>query len=217
LTRYRIVYKNIDYMETITKEKFIHVFREKSISLFEGQDIFKVFDINPDAAKALFQRLKKGKIVQSLTRGKYLFLLAKKLPEDFEIANFLYKPSYISLETALSFYGIIDQFSYQILSVALRKTRTFRVEKKSFVYAHTRPEFFRDFKKEGNYLIATPEKSIFDFLYLVYKGGRPKSNLNLLHLERANLDKTRLADYINELAQKHDQKFIKFCQNQNTI
>lgn len=204
-------------METITKEKFINAFREKSISLFGWEDVFKIFDINPNAAKALFQRLKKGKIIQSLTRGKYLFLLAQKLPEDFEIANFLYKPSYISLETALSFYGIIDQFPYQILSVTLRKTKTFKVEKKSFVYAHIKPEFFRDFKKEGNYLIATPEKSIFDFLYLVYKGARPKNNLRLLCPAKVNLDKTKIADYINKLAQKQDQKFIRFCQNQNII
>lgn len=204
-------------METITKEKFINVFREKSISLFGWGDVFKIFDINHNAAKALFQRLKKGKVVQPLRRGKYLFLLAHKLPEDFEIANFLYQPSYISLETSLSFYGIIDQFPYQILSVTLRKTKTFKVEKKSFVYAHIKPEFFRDFKKEGGYLIATPEKSVFDFLYLVYKGGRSKSNLRLLRLDKMNLDKTKLADYINKLAQKQDQKFIRFCQNEDII
>lgn len=204
-------------MERITKEKFINIFREKSISLFTWEDIFKTFDISPNAAKALLQRLKKGRIIQPLIRGKYLFLLAQKQPEDFEVANFLYKPSYLSLETVLSFYGIIDQFPYQVLSVTLRKTKVFRVKKKNFVYAHIKPKFFRDFKKEANYLIATPEKSVFDFLYLVYKGGRPKSNLNLLRLDKINLDKAKLASYISKLAQKQDPKFVKFCQNQDII
>lgn len=202
-------------METITKEKFINAFREKSISLFSWQDIFKIFDINPDAAKALFQRLKKRKIIQSLTRGKYLFLLAKKPPEDFEIANFLYKPSYISLETALSFYGIIDQFPYQVTSVSLRKTNNFKIDKKMFTYAHIKPDLFKDYKKENNFLIASPQKAVFDFLYLVYKGGRGKKNLELLHLKNGNLNKNKVRAYIQLIFK--DQKFLNFCQNQKVI
>ena len=144
-------------------------------------------------------------------------MLADKPPEDFEIANFIYGPSYISLESALSFYGIIDQFPYQILSLTLKRTKSFMIGKKIFVYAHIKPEFFRDYRREDNYLIATPEKSLFDFLYLVYKGGRPKGNLILLRPDKVNLDKTKLANYINQLVQKQDQKFFKFCQNQNII
>lgn len=204
-------------METITKGKFINTFREKTISLFSWQDIFKVFDISPSAVKALLRRLKKGKTIQPLGRGKYLFLLAKKLPEDFETANFLYKPSYISLETALSFHGFIDQFPYQVTSITLRKTKVFKVKEKSFVYAHIKPGLFKDYTKKGTYLIATPKKSVFDFLYLVYKGGRTKSNLRLLRLDKIDLDKVKLASYIKKLAQKQDQKFIKFCQNQGVI
>lgn len=204
-------------METITKEKFIKVFREKSITLFTLEDVFKIFDIQPFAAKALLQRLKKGKIIQPLIRGKYLFLFGLKTPEEFEIANFLYYPSYISLESALSLYGIIDQFPYQILSVTLRKTKSFKVMGKQFVYAHIKPEFFKDYIKERNFLIATPEKSVFDFLYLVYKGVRTKNNLELLNLKRKNISKKKLEEYINKIALNEDKNFVKFCKNQGVI
>ena len=204
-------------MEMITKEKFISVFKEKSIVLFTSQDIFKIFKIQPLAAKALLQRLKKRKIIQPLTRGKYLFLFAPKIPEEFEIANFLHQPSYVSLESALSFYGLIDQFPYQVFSITLEKTKSFKVGEKNFVYTHIKPEFFKDYKKEGNFLIATPEKSVFDFLYLVYKGARTKNSLKLLNLERVNLSRVKLEEYIGKLSLEKDKNFIKFCKNQGII
>jgi len=204
-------------MEMITKEKFISVFKEKSIVLFTSQDIFKIFKIQPLAAKALLQRLKKRKIIQPLIRGKYLFLFASRVPEEFEIANFLYSPSYISLESALSFYGLIDQFPYRVFSVTLGRTRSFKLGEKNFAYTHIKPEFFKDYRKEKNFLIATPEKSIFDFLYLVYKGARTKNSVNLLNLKRANLTRAKLEAYINKLALREDKNFIKFCKNQGII
>jgi predicted transcriptional regulator of viral defense system len=204
-------------METITKEKFIKIFREKSIALFTLEDVFKLFKIQPLAAKALLQRLKKGKIIQPLIRGKYLFLFAPRSSEEFEIANFLHQPSYVSLESALSFYGLIDQFPYQVFSITLGKTKSFQVQEKNFVYTHIKPEFFKDYKKEGNFLIATPEKSVFDFLYLVYKGARTKNSLKLLNLKRANLSRVKLEEYIGKLALEKDKNFIKFCKNQEII
>ena len=203
-------------METITRDKFINIFRNKSISLFTWEDLFKIFNFSSNTAKALLGRLKKKGIISSLTKGKYLFLLAKKPPEDFEIASFIYGPSYISLESALSFYGIIDQFPYQITSVTLRKARNFEVNGKNFVYTHIKKSFFQDYKKENNYLIATPEKAVFDLLYLTYKGGRSKDNLKLLRLEKNNLRKQNFKTYIEKLA-KEDQKFISFCKNQGVI
>lgn len=203
-------------METITRDKFINIFRDKSISLFTWEDLFKIFNFNSNTAKALLGRLKKRGIIRPLTRGKYLFLLAKKLPEDFEIANFIYGPSYISLESALSFYGIIDQFPYQITSITFRKARNFEVNGKNFVYSHIKRSLFLDYRKENDYLIATPQKAVFDFFYLTYKGGKSKNNLKLLHPERNGLTKKSLRMYIEKLAKK-DQKFISFCKNQKII
>ena len=204
-------------METITKEKVIRIFRQKSISLFQWEDIFKLFNINAVTAKALIKRLKESMMIKPLAKGKYLFLLAETLPDDFELANFIYPPSYVSLESALSFYGIIDQFPYQITSVSLRKTNSFKIDQKMFTYAHLKPDLFKDYKKENNFLIASPQKAVFDFLYLVYKGGRGKGNLELLHLEneRLNLNKNRVRTYIQLISR--DQKFLSFCQNQKVI
>ena len=47
---------------------------------------------------------------------------------DFLLANFLYQPSYISLESALSFFGIVTGFAYQITSLTTKKTNTLKTE-----------------------------------------------------------------------------------------
>ena len=204
-------------METITKDRFIKIFQDKSISLFTLDDILKIFEIRSNTAKSLLARLKKRNVISSLTKGKYQFLMARKIPEDFLVANFLYSPSYVSLESALSYYGLIDQFPYQITSVTFKKNKTIETENKKFVYNHVKETFFVDYKKtQEEYLIASPQKAVFDLIYLVYKGGRAKSILDLLNLDRGELKKENLKDYFNNLA-KNDSKFLSFCKNQKLI
>jgi len=204
-------------MDTITKDKFVNLLRDKSIALFTIGDLFKIFDLSLNTTSALLGRLKKNRIVRSLVKGKYLFLLAKNPPEDFGIANFIYSPSYISLESALSFYGIIDQFPYQITSVTIKKTKTIEIENKKFSYNHIKEPLFTDYEKtQEGYLIASPQKAVFDLVYLVYKGGRSKSILDLLNLDRNDLGKENLKDYFNNLS-KNDSKFLSFCKNQKLI
>ena len=217
MTRCGKVYKNRYYMETITKDRFIKIFQDKSISLFTLDDILKIFEIRSNTAKSLLARLKKRNVIGSLTKGKYQFLMARKIPEDFLVANFLYSPSYVSLESALSYYGLIDQFPYQITSVTFKKNKTIETENKKFVYNHVKGAFFVDYKKtQEEYLIASPQKAVFDLIYLVYKGGRAKSILDLLNLDRGELKKENLKDYFNNLA-KNDSKFLSFCKNQKLI
>ena len=204
-------------METITKDKFIKIFQDKSISLFTLNDILKIFDVGSNTAKALLARLKKRNVISSLTKGKYQFLMARKVPEDFLVANFLYSPSYVSLESALSYYEIIDQFPYQITSVTFNKNKTIEIENKKFSYNHIKEPIFTDYKKtQEGYLIASPQKAVFDLIYSVYKGGRSKSILSLLNLDRDDLKKENLKDYFNNLS-KNDSKFLSFCKNQKII
>ena len=148
-------------METITKDKFIKIFQDKSISLFTLDDILKIFEIRSNTAKSLLARLKKRNVISSLTKGKYQFLMARKIPEDFLVANFLYSPSYVSLESALSYYGIIDQFPYQITSVTFKKNKTIETENKKFSFNHIKENLFTDYKKtQEGYLIASLQKAV---------------------------------------------------------
>jgi hypothetical protein len=92
--------------------------------------------------------------------------LSDVFPE--EIAFRLYSPSYISLEKALSVYGIIPEMVYGITSVTPKTTREFRNKFGDFTYRHIKPTLFFGYRedKERRCLMAEPEKALLDYLYL---------------------------------------------------
>ena len=99
-------------MTSIKIDNFIKVFREKNISLFTFDDVYKIFDSGKPNIKLSLRQFKKKGIISRLTRNRYLFELASEMPSQYKMANFIYGPSYISLETAMSLSGVIDQFPY---------------------------------------------------------------------------------------------------------
>lgn len=118
---------------------------------------------------------KKGLIIK-LKKGMYLLNRndRKINPSPYFIANQLYGPSYVSLEYALNFYGLIPEAVFDITSIVTKKTMRFRNESGVFIYQHIKADAFRGFSaiKEENgvsMFIAEPEKAIVDFLYLNLK------------------------------------------------
>lgn len=88
----------------------------------------------------------------------------------FLVANKLYTPSYISLESALSLHSLIPEITFAITSVSSKKTTRFESDSGLYIYRKIKPAlmFGYDLKVYRNTAIriATPEKAILDFLYL---------------------------------------------------
>lgn len=196
-------------METykITKVEFIRILREKNISLFNSQDLKKIFKIKSDnTLKHLIRRLKNALIIKRLTKGRYLFLHSTKKPSDFALANFLRTPSYISLESALSYYSLIDQFPYEISSLVLDKPVKIKVGDKIFCYSKIKKDYFKDYIKIDQFVIASKEKAIFDYLYFVYKGLKSK---NLIDDLKPFINEKRTISYLKSNAKGRFINFLK--------
>ena len=115
--------------------------------------------------------IKRGLLVR-LRQGFYTFPEYISKP-DFSLyfANRIYRPSYVSLHTALAFYGIIPEAVVQITSVTSLKTANFNNSFGEFSYKSISEElmFGYDLKPltDGRTLqLAKPEKAILDLLYL---------------------------------------------------
>ena len=86
------------------------------------------------------------------------------------IANHLYGPSYISFESALSFYGLIPERVYNIHSMTIKRARTFPTPLGSFEYSTAGERYFeigiRQKIMDDRYawLIASPEKALCDLI-----------------------------------------------------
>ena len=85
------------------------------------------------------------------------------------IANHLYGPSYVSLQTALRYYGLIPELVHLTLSLTTKHNRSFDTPVGRFDFRNCSKEYFpigvRTETEGGiNYLIATPEKALCDLI-----------------------------------------------------
>lgn len=85
------------------------------------------------------------------------------------IANHLYAPSYVSMSSALRYYGLIPEAVYVSQSMALKHSRDFDTPIGRFEYTHISKEAFpiglTSIRKDGYaFVMATPEKALCDLI-----------------------------------------------------
>jgi len=121
-------------------------------------------------------RWQRKKLIIRLKKGLYILNEQDRKinPSRYFISNQLYGPSYVSLESALSFYGIIPEKVSDLTAVTTKKTAAFKNELGTFIYQHVKLQAFRGFKtaKDNSgltFFIAEPEKAVLDFIYLNLK------------------------------------------------
>ena len=175
-------------MDTISKYKAIKILHQKRIRFFTLADAKKFFGQTKDnTLYKIIQRLEASEVIARISQGKYHFLLREV--DDFELANFLMRPSCISLESALSFYGILPQFAYTITSVTPLKSKKIIYNDKEYEFAHLSKKYFFGFEKEKNFLLASPEKALLDELYFTAKKLR---QVHFADLDLKRIDKKKL-------------------------
>lgn len=142
-----------------------------SYPLFSIDDVLKYFPSFD--RKSLVRWQGKGYIKK--IRNKFYFFSGTELNESFLflVANKIYKPSYVSLESALAYYNIIPEGVFAVQSVSSIKTNSFNTVLGTFVYKHLKPSLLFGYKVstsfQPHYKIASLEKAILDYLYLNYK------------------------------------------------
>jgi len=154
--------------------------------------------------------VKIGKI-QKLARGYY----AKNLPStNMELFALEYiRPSYLSFERALGYYGLLSQQSYALTLATTKRGKTVELKGGSgelLVYRHLQKKHFWGFQKKGNILIAEPEKAFLDQAYLSLNGA---TILDLDEINLNNLNQNKLKKYLKQFADKRLERLIKFLTN----
>lgn len=113
---------------------------------------------------------KRGAVIR-LKRG--LYVIAKSLSgRDLSIeliANHIYGPSYVSLESALRYYGLIPESVPNTFSMTLKRSRSFHNSLGYFEYVSCPPDYYsiginQIINGDYAFLIATPEKALCDLI-----------------------------------------------------
>lgn len=117
----------------------------------------------------IHELVKKGELT-ILKKGMYIPGPRANIqrPEHFLVANHLWGPSYVSLDTALSYWGFIPERVYEISSVTVKNTKVYKTEIGKFSYQHANLPYYsfgiRSVKLTPKQvvLMASPEKAICD-------------------------------------------------------
>ena len=135
--------------------------------------IFSLEDINRSCPGFSYRQLnrwqQRGKI-ENVRRGYYRFT-DQRLSDYmlFAIANRIYSPSYVSLESALNIYNLIPEGVFTTTSVAPKKTARFQTPVGYFNYRQLSSQLFWGWQttefQQQPVRLADPEKSILDYLY----------------------------------------------------
>lgn len=171
-------------MSSMSILKVITTLNDLKIKVVTPLSLSKILDINNEnTIYKIIERLEKNKLINRLIKGKYT--VSNINISDFEKANLILSPSYISLESALTYYGVLPQFTYSITSVTTQKSKRFEIGGKEYEYTKISSNYYSDFVKKDNFLIATPEKALIDLIYLASKKLR---KIELTDLDMSIID-----------------------------
>lgn len=124
--------------------------------------------------------LLKSKKLISIRRGLYITGPKMDLPspEPFLIANHLRGPSYVSLESALSYWNMKPEKAYEISSVTIKTSKIYKTPIGRFSYRQLKIPYYSyeikniEYSPKQTMLVASPEKALCDKVVLT-----PKINL----------------------------------------
>lgn len=121
--------------------------------------------------------LLKSKELISIRRGLYITGPKMDLPtpEPFLIANHLRGPSYVSLESALSYWNMIPERAYEISSVTIKTSKLYKTSVGRFRYQQLKTPYYSygikkiEYSPKQTMLVASPEKALCDKVVLTPK------------------------------------------------
>ncbi len=194
---------------------------EELLRLLNGEPLFKssllfAGDVSVTSVRRQLSRwVSKGKIIQ-LKRGLYAVArpYRAKEPHPFLIANMLKKASYISLQSALEYYGMIPEYVPTVTSITTGRPGVIESMLGRFQYKHIKKDLFWGYNKtevikDTNIFIAEPEKALLDLIYL-YPNAEKKDFLKELRLQNTeNFDIEKFTDFTKKSGMQKLQKALE--------
>jgi predicted transcriptional regulator of viral defense system len=146
-------------------------------------------DVDPASVRRQLSRLTASGHLIQLRRGLYALAppYRKVKPHPFLVANHIVRGSYVSLQSALAYHGLIPEHVPVVTSVTTSRPGYRETPLGHFEYHHIKPEFFYGYdvievEDKQTALVANPEKALLDLVFL-QPGSDSRDYLEGLRLE----------------------------------
>lgn len=188
--------------------------------IISGADLRAILPKSENARKAIIKRTVQEGYLQSLKRDYYLIcrIPNKASLNTFELAQFIYGPSYVSLESALSYHGWIPERVTTTCSATIKQARSFSTPIGEFSFEKVPNTSFPQgvyFLKQDHarFLMADPWKAIADMIYCRKKNWASIHDImSDLRIEEDNVQHhplTLLAELSDIYPHKRTQKILQ--------
>ena len=132
---------------------------------------------NPREIRRQLSRWRQAGKIHQLRRGLYCLAppFQKESPHPFLVANRMLPASYVSLQSALAYFGMIPEYVPVTTSVTTRRPARWETPLGIFDFRHIQVDFFDgyhlvDLSEKQQSFIAGPEKALLDLIYLEPRG-----------------------------------------------
>ena len=159
-------------------------------------------DVDPNYIRRQITRWAKAGKIYQLRRGLYTLAppYQKVKPHPFVIANRLVPGSYVSGQSALAHFGLIPEYVPTVVSVCASRPRQWHTPLGTYLFHHIHRKYLFGYGQSAlgerqQALVAEPEKSLLDLIYLTPGGDSIQyiRSLRLQNLEQ--LDLTSLKNF----------------------
>lgn len=166
-------------------------------------DLEKITGLPRKSLYVTLRRLVDRGILERIGPGVYRLFTSKASAE--KIAALLYMPNYLSFESLLSRYGVLNLVPYTITFATTRKTKRITLLGRDIEYRQIKKGLFWGYEIKGGIYVAKPEKAFLDLVYIASKG--------IASLDLDELDTKKLASKkVKEFSKKfpiYTQEYLK--------
>lgn len=186
-TNYKSISKN--------ENQLLQTIKQNQLNIFGVQEIQRLTQWKKNRIHNTLHTLQQKKLITRIKRNQYT--LTETINEKkYTIATELIKPSYISLWTALSYYGFTEQQIQTIQIISTEQNKNININSLHIQNTTYQTQKFYGYQKIEDFIIATPEKTLIDSLYQPHKCGGLQEYIKNLQNAWKQIDQQKLFKYL---------------------
>ncbi len=196
----------------MAKRSILTFIKELDRPVFTTREAAMLSGLSLSNASKMLKSLEGKGLVLKIARGIWAETGNKKL-SPYSVIPFLLprNRAYVSFISALHLHGIIEQIPQEITLASIIHTKKINTKLGTFSIHSLSPPLFDGFdwyKGEGSFLIAEPEKALFDSVYLSTRKKKQFGYFPELHFPRSFSFK-KAAEWIDKVQEKRIRSSVK--------